>query len=121
MHEGQVQIGEREVDGVLVLSIRMSPGQRGAIEGFHQLICDRVNAGVTRFVVNLEQCSWIDSKGLGELARALVTVMRHGAGLKLAGPPERLKAIFEMTNLAQIFEVFSTEAEALQSYEVKAN
>jgi anti-sigma B factor antagonist len=121
MSDGFREIRERDADGVLVLSLRMSPGQRGTIDGFHQLVCERLAEGRSRFVVDLKECSWIDSKGLGELVRALVAVMRQGGGLKLAAMSDRLRTIFEVTNLAQVFEVFKTEADAIGSYELSTN
>jgi anti-sigma B factor antagonist len=119
MREGAFEIAEREADGVLVFALRMGPGQRGSIDGFHRLICARIDEGQSRFVVNLSECSWIDSKGLGELVKALVAVMRQGGGLKVAELPERLRTIFEITNLMKVFEVFESEADAIQSYGFK--
>lgn len=113
-----LEIDERHVGGVTIFGLRMLPAQRGSFAGFQQLIRERLDGNASSFVINLSQCLWIDSQGLGELVRSLVAVMRQGGSLKLAEVPPRLLTILEITNLTQVFEVFDSEAAALKSYEV---
>jgi len=115
------EVSERTVEGIAVFGLRIGPGQRDSIAGFHKLISDRLNAGHSKFIINLAECSWIDSKSLGELVRALVAVMRQGGSLKVVEMPSRVRTIFEMTNLTQVFDVFETENEAIRSYGIEAN
>ena len=112
-----MDISEKRVEDIRVFALRMREGQRGLFDGFQQLIRDRLEIGESRFVVNLSECRWIDSQGLGELVKALVAVMRHGGNLKLAEIPQRLQTIFAITNLTQVFEIFETEAAAIASFE----
>ena len=111
------EIIERVVGGVVVVSLKATSGDRSSFEGNNLIVRDLIARVQSRFVVNLAGCSWIDSKGLGELVRSLVAVMREGGGLKLAELPDRLRTIFSMTNLTQVFEIFEHEAEAILSYE----
>ncbi|MEP7270113.1 MAG: STAS domain-containing protein [Acidobacteriota bacterium] len=114
-----MDITEKRVDEIAVFALSMREGQRGSLDGFQQVIKERLQKGEAMFVLNLADCRWIDSQGLGELVKSLVAVMRQGGNLKLAAMPQRLQAIFSITNLTQVFEIFETEAAALASFEVR--
>ena len=109
---------EQLLGGVWVFSVKAREGERGSFTGFQQTVKDKLQSGDTKFVVNLSECQWIDSQGLGELVKALVAVMRQGGNLKLAAVPHRLHAILSITNLTQVFDIYATEAESVKSYEV---
>ena len=45
-----------------------------------------------------------------------ITVRNHKGTLKLVNLTERLQELFEVAQLAQVFELFDDEADALQSF-----
>ncbi len=113
-----MEITEQRLENVLIFSVRAREGERGSFNGFQQTIKDKLQGGDSKFIVNLSECQWIDSQGLGELVKALVAVMRQGGNLKLAAIPHRMQAILSITNLTQVFDIYATEAEAVKSFEV---
>jgi anti-sigma B factor antagonist len=73
-------------------------------------------AGGLKVLINLTDVSFVDTSGLGELVSAHTRAQNEGIDLKLAGIPIRVKKLFEMTKLDRIFDIYETEADALQSW-----
>lgn len=80
-----------------------------------QEIMDQVDAGVKHMLVSLEKVEYLDSTGLGILIGGVKRLKESGGSLKLVGPTARITRIFEITGLNKIFEVYTSEAEALSS------
>ena len=58
----------------------------------------------------------MDSTGLGELVSVFVTVRNYKGTLKLVTLTDRMRELFEVAKLVQVFDVFDDEADALQSF-----
>jgi anti-sigma B factor antagonist len=80
-----------------------------------QEIMEQVDNGVKHMLVNLEKVEYLDSTGLGILIGGVKRLKEGGGSLKLVGPTARITRIFEITGLNKIFDVYTTEAEALSS------
>ena len=111
-----MQISERQVGSITVIDFQGEAKGRSQYDGFQQIVRDRMAAGQTAFVVNLSQCSWIDSAGLGELIRSFAHVMRQGGSLKLACATQKVRNILTVTNLSQVIDLFDTEDAAIRSF-----
>ena len=57
----------------------------------------------------------IDSSGVSDLASGHMMVTKRGGALKLCCLSKKLKDVFVITRLNTVFELFETEAEALES------
>lgn len=64
-------------------------------------------------VLDLENVAFLSSDALGCLLAIRLKAVRADARLVLAGVREHLKAILNLTQLDQMFEVYATRAEAL--------
>lgn len=113
-----MQISERIIGAVTVIDLKGEAKARGQYDGFQQIVQQRIDAGRKHFVVNLAECKWIDSAGLGELIRLFTHVMRQGGELKLAGAPEKIRNILKVTNLTQVIELFESEESAIGSFKL---
>ncbi len=111
-----MQIVERRTGQVVVIDWVSEPNLRGRYDDFQRLVRERVKAGDRHFVINLAQCHWIDSLGLGELIRSLTHVLRQGGQLKLACLAPKIKTVLTITRLIEVFEVCDDEAAALRSF-----
>jgi anti-sigma B factor antagonist len=112
-----MQIKEREAESTTVIEIIGEAKARDHYEKLHNLLHDRMSQGRKRFVINLSECRWIDSAGLGELIKTFGHVMREGGSLKLAAAPEKIRNILNITHVTQVIELFETEAAALESFD----
>jgi len=76
--------------------------------------------GSKRIVLNLAGLDYLDSSGIGELARIYVSVVKGGGEMKVIGLTSKVEDIFKITNLYQVFPEFPDEQSALQSFQAAA-
>ncbi len=69
-----------------------------------------------QLVLELGSVGMIDSAGLGELALLLAWARAMGCAIKLAAPNERVQRLFELTNLASVFEIHPTLETAMLGF-----
>jgi anti-sigma B factor antagonist len=62
--------------------------------------------GGTRLVVDLSGADYMDSAGLGTLVGMLKRVKEAGGVMAIAGPQPRVRRLFEITGLDQIFSIY---------------
>ena len=84
---------EGEID--LHVSPRVAASLGAMIEQKHQ-----------RLVVDLSAVSYIDSSGLAVLIEGMQNVEAYGGKFLLAGLQEKVRPIFEMARLDQVFIIF---------------
>jgi anti-sigma B factor antagonist len=72
--------------------------------------------GHKHLVLNLNGLDYLDSSGIGELARLYVTVVKSGGEIKVVGLTPRIEQILKVTHLYQIFPEYPDEHAALQSF-----
>jgi anti-sigma B factor antagonist len=86
-----------------------------------QILRDTVDALVAdkwrKIVLNLSDVSFMDSAGVGELVAGLRRARKDGASLKLLNANERVHSTLYIAKLLPIFEIYSTEKEALESFD----
>ena len=70
-------------------------------------------------LINLEGVPHIDSLGISQLVEAYTTTTRQGGLLRLEHVRPRVSALLRVTHLAQVFDVFDDEADALASFAPK--
>jgi len=59
-------------------------------------------------ILDLTDVPYIDSAGLGVLTNSYVSHQKYGRKLLFVGANERVQALFKLTNLDKLFEVFPT-------------
>lgn len=84
-----------------------------------QQIITMLDSGVKHIVVNLADVEYLDSTALGVLIGGLKRLREREGTLDLICPNPRIKRIFEITGLDKIFDMYTTEAEALGALESK--
>ena len=67
-------------------------------------------------VLNLSGLQYLDSSGIGELARVYVMVVKESGQLKVIGLSPKVEEILKITQLYQVFPEFPSEEAALQSF-----
>ena len=111
-----VKLGTRQVGDVTVIDAagRITLGEGAS--AFRDLIRDLANKGGQKILLNLNEVSYIDSSGIGELVSGFTTVTNHGGSLKLVGLSKRVKDLLQITKLYTVFEVFDDESAAIRSF-----
>ncbi len=72
--------------------------------------------GRKNIVLNLSALQYLDSSGIGELARIYVSVVKESGELKVVGLSSRVQEILKTTQLYQVFPEFPSEEAALESF-----
>ena len=80
-------------------------------------IRELVNSGSRNILINLQEVSYVDSAGLGEMAGSYVTVAKLGGQLKLLHSQARIDNMLQVTKLYALLVAFGDEAEALRSFD----
>jgi anti-sigma B factor antagonist len=99
---------------ILDLSGRITIGS--GEEALRNATQEILNNGAKKVVINMGGVTMIDSSGIGELVSAYTTATNRGAKLKLANLPAKVSDILTITQLITVFDVFDSEAEAVQSF-----
>jgi anti-sigma B factor antagonist len=112
----QLKLTKRTVDGILAIgcSGRIVFGDESSLlrEDVKKAIAD----GHKRIVLNLGEVNYIDSGGLGTLVALHTTAHIAGATIKLANLTKRVGDLLQVTKLLTVFEVHSSEYEALEAF-----
>ena len=72
--------------------------------------------GSVKFLLNLSAVEFIDSYGIGELARCYGVVRQRGGDLRLIGGSKKIRETLEITRLHMLFRVYGSEGEALKEF-----
>jgi anti-sigma B factor antagonist len=72
--------------------------------------------GRKHIVLNLSGLQYLDSSGIGELARMYVTVLKSGGEMKVVGLSRNVEEVLKVTHLYQVFPEFPDEEAALKSF-----
>jgi anti-sigma B factor antagonist len=67
-------------------------------------------------VFGLSEVTFMDSSGLGGLVASLRSIGQAGGDIKIASLLPRVRALFELTRLHQVFEIFNDADTAIQSF-----
>src|SRR5882672_6318612 len=67
-------------------------------------------------VLNLSGLQYLDSSGIGRLARVYVSVVKQSGQMKVVGLSSKVEEILKITHLYQVFPEFPDEEAALKSF-----
>ena len=111
----QLKLATETKDGVLVVDCvgRIVFGEESSLlrETVKQAISQN-----NRIVLNLGEVSYIDSGGLGTLVALRTTAQNAGGTIKLTNLTDRVGDLLQVTKLLTVFDVYNSEAEAIESF-----
>jgi anti-sigma B factor antagonist len=111
-----MDIATKEEAGVTIL--RLS-GRLDLASGstLKEEIKNLAESEITSIHLNLEKVEFINSSGLGSLVSIMKEIRLLKGRLTLSNLAGYVREIFDITQLSHIFEIFTTEEEALASYQ----
>lgn len=86
------------------------------VAALHESVKDLLRAKRNNILLNLTQLSYLDSSGIGELARIYVAVVKQGGTMKVVGLTAKVEEVLKITHLSQVFQEFPDEQSALRSF-----
>lgn len=81
-----------------------------------EIIRRLLQQGRRNILLNLQDVSYIDSSGIGELVGAFTSVQGQGGQLKLLNPVPKVVNVLRLTRLDHLFPVETDETAAVQSF-----
>jgi len=111
-----LKITNREMDGVAVVHMegRIVLGEES--NALRESVKNLLGENKKKIVLNMSDVTYIDSAGLGTLVAAFHSARAQGATLKLANLGSKFQEVLQVTKLMTVFEVFDSEAAAIQSF-----
>ena len=110
-----MEILEERIDSIDVLKLE---GRLDASSG--KDIKEKVSALAkekrVNLVIDIGAIDFIDRSGLGSLVASLRSVNKLGGDIKIASLQNPVRAIFELTRLHRIFEIFDDSTAAAKSF-----
>ena len=111
-----LELHRKEREGVTILDMkgRITVGPEAT--ALREAVATAVTDGVRQLVFNLAQVDFIDSTGLGAVVMCSTTLRKAGGSVKLLNLNRRNIELLVMTKLATVFETFSDETDAVNSF-----
>jgi anti-anti-sigma factor len=84
------------------------------------LVAGLARQGQKKVILDLTRVYYIDSSGLGAIARCLSLLRREGGDLRLAGVSQKIQALFRTTRLDAVLAFYATVADASRDFPLPA-
>ncbi|HKV23538.1 MAG TPA: STAS domain-containing protein [Candidatus Acidoferrum sp.] len=81
-------------------------------ENISRLLSD----GRKHIVLNMSALQYLDSSGIGELARIYVTALKRGGEIRVVGLSRNVEEVLKITQLYQVIPECPDEVAALESF-----
>ena len=111
-----MKVATRQVDGITILDLsgRITLGE-GSVT-LRDAVHDVLAKGSKHILLNLENISYIDSSGIGELVSAFTSVKNSGGELKLLNLTKKVHDLLQITKLYTVFDIWDNEASAVSAF-----
>ena len=112
----ELSINERQAGDVTVLDMsgKITIGE-GSV-ALRAAIRRLLEEGKKRILLNLAGISYVDSSGIGELVSSYTAINKEGGQLKLLNLTQKIQDLLTITKLLTVFDVYDSEADALNSF-----
>src|SRR5687767_13099721 len=106
----------RKVDSVRIIKVtgRLDPGD--GPDQLTEMVQGFVDKDETEFLLDLRSVTYISSTGVGSLIKCYRSVLKQKGHVKLLSPSQSVRNILAISKLDGVFEIFSDEKTALNSY-----
>ena len=108
-----IKIRQAGVVSLVDVSGRLTSFETGALR---DSISRLLKKGHKDIVLNLSGLQYLDSSGIGELARVYVSVVKQSGQMKVIGLSSKIEEVLKITHLYQVFPEFPDEEAALKSF-----
>ena len=111
-----MQITLRKISSINILSLSGELSAQRQPEVLSEQVKALLEQGERLLLINLKDCTRIDSMGLGEIVKAYTLIAKEQGVLKLTEVPLRLRGLIIAACLTEVFEIYDTEREAINSF-----
>lgn len=108
-----MNIDNKKIGEILVVKPLEKRIDASLATDFKGKMIDWINAGNKRILLDLAEVEFVDSSGLGAIVSSLKTIGSEG-DLVICGAREAVMNLFRLTRMNRVFQIFSSEEEALR-------
>jgi len=109
-----MQIHQSKVGEVLIVRPLEKRIDAATATEFKEKMSDWIGAGNRRMVLNPMEVDFIDSSGLGSIVSSLKKIGGEG-DLVICVVKETVMSLFRLTRMNRVFDIFSSEDEAVRA------
>ena len=107
---------QEKIKDIIIEVVDYSNATRTQAQEFKNFLTRDIEMGWRKLIVDISNCTFIDSTFLGALVISLKRVTELGGNLKLVGMQPEVSPMFQLTKLDRLFETFETKEEAIKSF-----
>jgi anti-sigma B factor antagonist len=111
-----LEIQEREREGIMILDLKGRITSGPEVGAFREAASKVATRQAPNLILNMANIDYVDSTGLGAMVMVATTIKRAGGRVKLLNLNKRNIELLVMTKLATIFEIFTDEQDAINSF-----
>lgn len=108
-----VKIRHRDQVALIDVSGHLTYFEVGALRNSIQSLLKQQRKNI---LLNLSGLAYMDSSGIGELARIYAAVIKQAGTMRVVGLTAKVEEVLKVSHLAQVFEEFPDEQSALRSF-----
>ena len=80
------------------------------------ILDEQITIGHSKIVVDLSQCTHLDTTFIGALVVTHKKLLAKGGELKIVNPLDPAKELFHLTGISKVFDTFETSNDAVMSF-----
>lgn len=107
---------ELERTGDIMLMILTGQIDNYTSEEITKIINEYINEGNLKIIIDLNNVDYLDSAGLSVLISSKIRLSKRKGDLRLVGLKGRAKEIFNLANLAQMFNIYENREAAFEGF-----
>ncbi len=112
----KLEIKSREESGVVILSLSGRLVMGDEVKELREQIRSLLTSQKKNILLNLAECAYVDSSGIGTLVEGVVLAATEGGRLKLANLQRMVYSALVVHKLIPAFQIFNSEAEGIASF-----
>jgi len=106
-----------EKGGVTFIKVLLQKATAEIKSDFESYLKKRIEEeNVKKIALDLSGVSFVDSSFLGALVKGLKSISNNKGDIKVLGLQPSVRAMFELTRLYKVFEIFENENDLIRSY-----
>jgi anti-sigma B factor antagonist len=113
-----LKINERRNGSVVILDLEGTIKLGEGCAELHKTLRLLTEKGEKRVLLNLQNVSYIDSSGLGELVGGYAAFKRNEGEMKLLHLSQTVHQLMVLTKLLTIFDVYNDETAAVENFDM---
>ena len=108
-----VRIRQEGSISILDVSGRLTSFEIGV---FRETIDRLLKEGRKQILLNLRELQYLDSSGIGELAKSYVSVVKRHGQMRVVGLSSKVEEVLKITQLYQVFPEYASEEDAVRDF-----